>query len=205
MKKITLILFFALTPFLFFGQQCDDPVADEVQYFCTSPNPIPVLNNLDVTVLPTATLNWYADAGGTSPLPGTTPIVSGTTYYVSQTDTAGMPPCTESGLVPITVYFQSLHLNLDPASCLSSYFGNNVFLVDPADTVEINLLDINGNPINGMWTPAGVPLYVEAPVGSGTLVPHFGFPFNTVYFQNAQPNQSYTFTVSAAAGACPAA
>src|SRR5690606_11868399 len=120
MKKITLILFFALTTFLFFGQQCDDPVADEVQYFCTSPNPIPVLNNLDVTVLPTATRNWYADAGGTSPLPGTTPIVSGTTHYVWRTDTAGISRCTDGAFAPITVYVQSLHLNLDPACCFSS-------------------------------------------------------------------------------------
>src|SRR5690554_4752185 len=197
MKKITLILSLILfLPFALSAQQCPDPVADGVQYFCTGSSQ--TLN--DLTVTPAGTLTWYDDDIKTNTLPGTTPIVNGTTYYVSNTEGG----CTESDLVPITARLQSLHFNVSPKSCIN--LGNNVFLVDPADTVTIELLDINGNPVNGTWARVGAlpqygaPLYWDA----GLATPNFNFAYNPVYFGNATPNQEYNFTATTAGGGvCP--
>lgn len=60
----------------------------------------------DLTVEATGDLTWYEDAAGTTVLPETTPLVDGTTYYVSQT----IDEC-ESALFAITV-----HLRLGAAS-----------------------------------------------------------------------------------------
>lgn len=204
MKKITFLLFFIFLPVVLFSQQCPEPIADEVQYFCTGNTK--TLNDLTVTTpAPGTVLTWYADAAGTTVLPGTTTIVNGTTYYVSNVDpgdpttTPPTPPaCTESDLVPITVYIQSVHFDVSPVSCIN--LGNNVFLVDPADTVTINLLDINGAPVAGTWSPVGAPLYWNSTLAN----PHFNIPWSTLYFGNADPNKKYVFTVQTQNGTCPA-
>src|SRR5690554_541903 len=129
MKKITLILSLILSlPFALSAQQCPDPVADGVQYFCTGSSQ--TLNDLTVTAA--GTLTWYDDDIMTNTLPGTTPIVNGTTYYVSNTEIG----CAESDLVPITAYLQSTHFDVSPISCIN--LGNNVYVVDPDDVVTID-------------------------------------------------------------------
>ncbi len=193
MKKITFGILLTILPFFLIAQQCPDPIADSEQYFCTGSSH--VLNDLTVTAI--GTLTWYDDAMGTNVLPGTTPIVNGTTYYVSQTD---VPNCTESNLVPVTAYLQSLHFDVNPSSCI--YLGNNVYLVDPTDTVQIDLLDINNAPVNANWTPVGAPLYIDP----GLVNSHFSWAagWSTLYFGNANPDEEYTFTVTTrSGGACP--
>ncbi|MBT0609138.1 Ig-like domain-containing protein, partial [Aequorivita echinoideorum] len=198
MKKVTLLIFLTFFPFIFYGQQCPDPIANDVQYFCTGS--VQTLNNLTVTA--SGTLTWYSDPAGTNVIPGTTTIISGTTYYVSNTDT--LAGCTESNLVPITVYLQSLHFNVNPQSCID--LGNNVFLVDPNGPIQIDVLDINNNPKTARWTPVGNPLYIDAAL----TLSHFAFPtgFSTLYFGNAVADREYVYTVSTlptqiAAGVCP--
>ena len=88
------------------GQNCYSDRVEEV----VTVNPIPAaptgasnqdfspgdtLADLDVTG---SNLTWYSDAGGTNAIPDTTPLVDGTTYYVSQT----VDGC-ESSLLAITV------------------------------------------------------------------------------------------------------
>src|SRR5690554_1836561 len=198
MKKITLILSLILfLPFVLTAQQCPDPVGDGVQYFCTGS--AQTLNDLTVTA--PGTLTWYDDAAKTTVLPGNTAIVNGTTYYVSNTEVG----CTESDLLPITARLQSTHFNVSPISCIN--LGNIVYVVDPDDVVTIEARDINGNLITGHWTKVGVspnfgpPLYID----SNLLNAHFNWPFDTVYFGNAAPNEVYTFsfTPNVAGGACP--
>ncbi len=54
------------------------------QSFCSNSNPLPTLSSLVVTGV-TGTLNWYNSAIGGTPIPATTNLVNGTTYYVTQT------------------------------------------------------------------------------------------------------------------------
>src|SRR5690554_7579088 len=108
MKKITLILSLILfLPFALSAQQCPDPVADGVQYFCTGSSP--TLNDLAVTAA--GTLTWYDDDIMTNTLPGTTPIVNGTTYYVSNTEVG----CTESDLDRKSTRLNSSHVRISYA------------------------------------------------------------------------------------------
>lgn len=67
------------------------PIGDNAQNF----TPGQTLADLDVTG---QNLTWYSDAGGTNVIPDSTPLVDGTTYYVSQT----VGGC-ESELLAITV------------------------------------------------------------------------------------------------------
>ncbi|MBT0609246.1 immunoglobulin domain-containing protein, partial [Aequorivita echinoideorum] len=58
------------------------PIGDANQFFVGSKT----LADLDVEEYVHSTgLNWYSDAAGTVSIPETTPLVNGTTYYVSQT------------------------------------------------------------------------------------------------------------------------
>ncbi|PKA84602.1 putative secreted protein (Por secretion system target) [Ulvibacter sp. MAR_2010_11] len=88
------------------------PVGDSVQQFSSGET----LADLDVTG---ENLMWYSDAGGTISIPDTTPLVDGTTYYVSQT----VGGC-ESDLLAITV---ELILGVDDASLENlAYYPNPV-------------------------------------------------------------------------------
>jgi|LSQX01.2.fsa_nt_gb gliding motility-associated-like protein len=202
MKKNTLIAFFIFLPLFIYSQQCPDPVADSPQYFCTGASPI--LDDLTVTA--TGDLTWYDDATASNPpLPGTTPIVHGTTYYVSNTEPGGV--CTESNLIPITVKLQSIHFDVSPKSCIN--LGDNIFVVDPSDIVTIYALDINGDTLvdqpiwrkTGTANPWGEPLYFDSGLGN----PNFQWGYNPTYF-NGEPNKRYDFsaTTNTSQGGCPA-
>lgn len=202
MKKNTLIAFFIFLPLFIYSQQCPDPVADSPQYFCTGASQI--LDDLTVTA--TGDLTWYDDATASNVLPGTTPIVHGTTYYVSNTEPGGV--CTESNLIPITVKLQSIHFDVSPKSCIN--LGDNIFVVDPADIVTIYALDINGDTLvdqpvwrrTGTANPWGNPLYFDSGLGT----PNFQWGYNPTYFANADPNERYDFsaTTNTSQGGCPA-
>lgn len=201
MKKNTLIAFFIFLPLFIYSQQCPDPVVNSPQYFCAGgPQTLD-----DFTVTATGTLQWYADAGGLTPLPGTTPIVHGDTYYVS-TEDPGV--CTESNLVPVVGYLGAYHLDVSPVSCIN--LGEHIYVIDPNDVVTFELYDINGNPQNARWRRTGAanqygaPMYIDNP----PTLPLFNNPggFDTVYFAGADPNSVYTYEVQVLnpTGPCPA-
>ncbi|WP_394908067.1 hypothetical protein, partial [uncultured Mesonia sp.] len=70
--------------------QCPPPQGEALQSFCGAAlraqiNEPPA--NLTDLVVVGDNLQWYSDAGGTTPIPNTTLLVDGQTYYVSQTTT----------------------------------------------------------------------------------------------------------------------
>ncbi len=81
---------------------CPPPQGEALQSFCGAAlraqiNEPPA--NLTDLVVVGDNLQWYSDAGGTTPIPNTTPLVDGQTYYVSQT-TTGTQGC-ESSLLAV--------------------------------------------------------------------------------------------------------
>src|SRR5690606_25220556 len=90
------------------------------------------------------TLTWYADSGRTTTLPSSTPLVDGTTYYVSQT----MEGC-ESELLAITVHLR-LGIN-DAAQDLIKVYPNPVNdvlnIVSGKSIDKIEVFDITGRKI----------------------------------------------------------
>lgn len=116
----------------------DAPTGDEEQFFDEGDT----LADLDVTA--DGTLTWYADSGRTTTLPSSTPLVDGTTYYVSQT----MEGC-ESELLAITVHLR-LGIN-DAAQDLIKVYPNPVNdvlnIVSGKSIDKIEVFDITGRKI----------------------------------------------------------
>lgn len=98
----------------------------------------------DLTVEATGDLIWYEDAQATTVLPETTPLVDGTTYYVSQT----IDDC-ESNLFAITVHlrlgtgsFENFALFVFPNPVIDML---NIKSEKPVDSVEV--FDITGRKL----------------------------------------------------------
>lgn len=73
-----------------------EPTGDTTQEFCLVN--APTLNSI---VLNETNIRWYAAATGGTPLAGTTPLVSGTTYYAVQFQVS--PACESLTRLPVTV------------------------------------------------------------------------------------------------------
>src|SRR5699024_9408510 len=98
------------------------------------------------------TLTWYADAGATNNLPGSTAITDGETYYVTNDDNG----CAESDPVAIKVYKQSVEFDVASASCID--LGANIFFVEAGDLgspIDIKVNNLDGNPFGEeiIWSP----------------------------------------------------
>lgn len=114
------------------------PIGDSNQTF----NPGETLADLDVTG---TNLTWYANSNGTVVLPETTPLVDGTTYYVSQSD----EDC-ESELLAIYVTLalsnsenemQSISIYPNPAK--------DVLYIDSKEPIELlKIFSVSGQQIS---------------------------------------------------------
>ena len=173
MNKIYTFLIVAFSVTLGYAQ-CDDPVADAEQYFCTGSNI--TLDDLEVDPV-SGTLAWFEDETLSNSLPNTTPVVDGETYYVINDCGAGVT----SNAVPITAYEQSVEFVVSPNSCVN--LGKNVFFIEEDDLTSpiiINVLNLNGDPFDAeiIWSPISPNLgyyfsgtaYYPFPV-AGTLGP----------------------------------
>ncbi|WP_394908087.1 hypothetical protein, partial [uncultured Mesonia sp.] len=102
-KALLLYLFNLMSSFFMHAYaQCPPPQGEALQSFCGAAlraqiNEPPA--NLTDLVVVGDNLQWYSDAGGTTPIPNTTLLVDGQTYYVSQT-TTGTQGC-ESSLLAV--------------------------------------------------------------------------------------------------------
>src|SRR5690625_162117 len=90
------------------------PIADSHQYFCAGATP--TLD--DFEVISPGNIEWTANPNHGVPLPGTTPIVDGTTYYVRTVGTG----CQPSIRVSVTGHFTSMP---DPIADSYQYFCSN--------------------------------------------------------------------------------
>jgi len=98
------------------------------------------LADLDVTG---ANLTWYSDAGATMTIPDTTPLVDGTTYYVSQTTTN-----CEGDVLAITV---EIVLSVEEFTKTIAIYPNpiiNVVNINGIDTLmEVTIYSVSGKQI----------------------------------------------------------
>jgi hypothetical protein len=113
------------------------PVGDSTQDFVAGET----LADLDVTG---QNLIWYSDAGGTNVIPDTTPLVDGTTYYVSQT----INGC-ESELLAITVteILGVVDESLDSFTYYPNPVSNIVNLSNGQNLKHISILNILGQEV----------------------------------------------------------
>ncbi len=123
------------------------PVGDENQDFTQGQT----LNDLDVQG---SNLTWYADSNGEEVLEGTTELIDGTTYYVSQT----IEGCS-SDLLAITVSkvtgineVGSDRINIYPVPASDVLFINSIETINSIEifnTIGQSVKRVNSNEING--------------------------------------------------------
>jgi gliding motility-associated-like protein len=115
------------------------PTANSPQEFCSSVNP--TIANL--TTSSGSNISWYANASGGSTLSSTTSLISGNTYYASQT----VLGCESSARVPVVVSI----INQPNAG-----INSNLAICSTTTLTESMLFNaLGGFPdAGGTWTPA---------------------------------------------------
>ncbi len=152
------------------------PTGEMVQQFCATSTYTPTLADLVVT----GNNNWYISLYSALPLPISTPLVNGQTYYATTVD----PPCESTGrLAVLAIIDEAPNAGEDSTVALC----NN-------DNSTINLFDqLEGNPDpGGTWSPA---------LNSGSHIydPNIDAPGDytyTVSSNNTCPDEQATVTVT---------
>ncbi|RRJ92444.1 fibronectin type III domain-containing protein, partial [Paenimyroides tangerinum] len=126
------------------------PIVDSNQNFCNGGT----LADIPVTLLPGATVIWYADETSATILPETT-VVTNNTYYVAQTDGVTTSIRVQVNVTvnptPVDLVSQPIHL------CGAATFGNLVINNLPGTTVKWYVSPTAITPIDG-----------NVPVSTGT-------------------------------------
>jgi hypothetical protein len=119
------------------------PTASNTQTFCSADSP--TLNDIAVSG---STILWYAAPSGGSPISSSTPIVSGTTYYASQTITG----CESTSRVAVLTQITSTP-NPPSGNSIQSFCAGSTPVIADLQTIPIaaNWYDIpsGGSPISG--------------------------------------------------------
>lgn len=173
------------------GQKCPAPITKPIHFFCTESSKR--LNDLDVTS--SGTLTWYSDSNGSNSIPGSTTVVDGETYYVTNKDS----DCSESTPIGIKAYEQSVQFMVNSSSCLD--LGGNIFFVEEENLsmpIEVIVNNLDGLPFSEeiIWSSnigfdkIGYYYHGDAPLDVG---PHYPMvstlgPTDPIYHIEFKPN-----------------
>ncbi len=138
------------------------PSGDAIQEFCVTPQFTPTV----IDLVASGSNNWYISLFSASPLPNTTPLINGQTYYSTTID----PPCESTGRLAVLVI---LNIGPNPGS------NGTLDLCDSDTNLPVDLFTLlGGSPESGgTWSPT---------LDSGT----------GVFDPNIDPDGVYTYTVT---------
>ena len=153
------------------------PTGDPIQYFCSSSGNTPTVGDL----VASGTNNWYISLFSALPLPTTTALVNGQTYYATTLD----PPCESIGRLGVLVLLET---GPDPG------IDGILDLCDADTNTPVDLFTLlGGSPDSGgTWSPA-------LASGTGVFDPNVdpdGVYTYTVLSNNTCPNESSTITIT---------
>ena len=110
----------------------------------SSPQTLPAGSTLSNVVITGQNISWFANAALTTPIPATTPVVNGTTYYATQTvngcTSAATPVTINVGLSVVDVKQSRFQVYPNPAVDIVNIKGNEL-----SSTIEV--YDLSGKLI----------------------------------------------------------
>ncbi|WP_458627447.1 T9SS type B sorting domain-containing protein [Winogradskyella sp. PC D3.3] len=152
------------------------PTGDMIQNFCVTPQYTPTVGDLEAS----GTNNWYISLFSALPLPPSTPLINGQTYYATTLD----PPCESTGRLSVLAI-----LDIAP----NAGDDNTLNLCDNTNSTIDLFAELGGNPdAGGTWTPT-------LNSGTGVFDPAIdpeGVYTYTVSSNNSCPDDSATVTVT---------
>ncbi|WP_299111943.1 gliding motility-associated C-terminal domain-containing protein [uncultured Winogradskyella sp.] len=153
------------------------PTGDLIQEFCASPGVTPSVGDLDAS----GNNNWYISLFSAFPLPNSTPLINGQTYYATTVD----PPCESVGRLPVLAV---LVTGPDPGEDGILEICEN----DTTSTFDL-FTSLQGTPeTGGTWSPT-------LNSGTGIFDPNIDAPGDYIYIVasgNSCPDESATVTVN---------
>ena len=120
-------------------------VLDNSPTFCTVDNP--TVANLSISISPTGTVNWYADAALTIPVNLTDALIGGEDYFATQTTSSG---CESSQSVQITVAINDTPTPTLIDASLKYCINDNPTI----NTLSSNIVEKNATLSNILWYDA---------------------------------------------------
>ena len=153
------------------------PTGDLIQEFCASSGVTPSVGDLTAS----GNNNWYISLFSAFPLPNSTPLINGQTYYATTVD----PPCESIGRLPVLAI---LVTGPDPGEDGVLDICEN----DTSSTFDL-FASLEGTPeTGGTWLPA-------LNSGTGVFDPNIDSPGDYIYTVtslNSCPDESATVTVN---------